>query len=383
MFRKKYFLFIFSLFIFIDCSAQPGDLPVNISLYKNTAGDSLWLNVSINSYTRPSSLMLIASLENAEVRDTFFIPVIDSMTQYCFVFPDSINDNLFLQTFFFPGIFRISGEVNRLKKSSPVEAIFITANNRIYNKTISFSEDNKFILPAIVFEKQASLAFNYADTKKSKSHPDISIKLSPTAADFKELVYSTKIKRLNDTAAGKTLTTLLSESTGKVRNRDSKFKTLKNVEVIGIKKSEIQKFNEAYSTGLFNNTSERVIDCLNNTDILSYPNCINYLQGRIPGLIINNNKNGEMGITWRGKEVRSFFIDEIAVDIQQILFTNTAEIAMLKVYPPPFFGSLNGDGGAIALYTRKGEYIRPGTMNTQWLFTIKGYASQVNVLFEK
>ena len=382
MFRKKYLLFICSFFIFINCSAQSSDLPVNISLYKNTAGDSLWLNVSIGSYPKPSSLMFIASLENAQVRDTFFIPVIDSIAQYCFVFPDSINDNLLLQTYFFPGIFRVSGEVIRQKKTSPVEAVFITDNNRVYNKTISILNDNQFILPALVFEKQASLAFNYADTKKWKSHPDISIKISPTAADFKELVYSAKIKRLNDTATSKTLTTQSPDSTGKERNRDSKFKTLKSVEVVGIKKSEIQKFNEAYSTGLFNDGSERVIDCLNNTDILSYPDCISYLQGRVAGLTVGYNE-GEIVVRWRGNIMKAFFIDEISVDIEQITGVNPAEIAMIKVYPPPFFGALNGDGGAVAIYTRRGEYVKQNDSNVRWLFKVKGYSPPLNVLFEK
>lgn len=325
--------------------------------------------------------MLVATLENTQLKDTFFIPVIDSLAQYCFVFPDSINDNLFLRAYFFPGIFRVSGEVNRPKKSSPVEAIFITDNNRVYNKTISLLNDNQFILPALVFEKQASLAFNYVDAKKWKSHPDISIKISPTAVDFKELVYSTEIKRLNNTTTGKTLNTLSPDSLDKVKNPDSKFKTLKTVEVVGIKKSEIQKFNEEYSTGLFNDGSERVIDCLNNTDILSYPDCISYLQGRVAGLNIVYN-GGEIVVKWRGNTMKAFFIDEISVDIEQITGVNPAEIAMIKVYPPPFFGALNGDGGAVAIYTRRGEYLKQSNNNVQWLFKVKGYTPPVQVLFE-
>ena len=46
-----------------------------------------------------------------------------------------------------------------------------------------------------------------------------------------------------------------------------------------------------------------------------------------------------MIVKWRGHETKAFYIDEIRVDIEQLLGVNTADIAMLKVYPPPFFGS--------------------------------------------
>ena len=86
---------------------------------------------------------------------------------------------------------------------------------------------------------------------------------------------------------------------------------------------------------------------------------------------------------WRGKEMSAFYIDEIAVDLEQMLGMNTADIAMLKVYPPPFFGSSNGSGGAIALYTRRGEYGSTRANDKKWLFTVKGYSPPVYVLFEE
>lgn len=381
MFRNKYLFLFFLLMFTVDAFAQPDSLPVNIILEKNDTGDSLWLTVSINSYTKPGSLMLTASVEDPAKRDTFFLPVIDSVSQFCFVFPPAIQQNLLLQTYFFPGIFKVSGMINDHKRSLTIKAILITDNEKIFTKEITFKDDSRFTLPALVFEKQASLAFNFANNNQWKTHPDMSISVSPAPKDFTELVFSAEIKRADEQKAGQPgKNNILNDSLAKGVKTDPTYKTLEGLDVAASKKSNIEKFNEEYSSGLFRGGSERVIDCIDNNSILSYRNCITYLQTQVPGLMISTELFGETIVRWRGAEMKAFYIDEIAVDIEQVLGINTADIAMLKVYPPPFFGSSNGGGGAIALYTRRGVYNRPGGIN--WLFTIKGYAPQVNVLFE-
>ena len=328
--------------------------------------------------------MFTATLQNVSVQDTFFLPIFDIVPNFCFVFPATIHDNLILQARFYPGIFKVSGVVNNGRKKSPIKAILITDNAQVYNKEISLQHGNEFSLPSLVFEKQASLAFNYADDSKWKYHPDITLTVKPTAADFKQEVFSAMIKHVDE--AGNEQGTEIAAVNDSIINAvtvDKKYKELKAVEVAATKKTKIEKFNEEYSTGFFNDGSERVIDCLDNKEILSYPNCISYLQGRVPGFTVTTDaETGEMIAKWRGQKVKAFFIDEIAVDIEQILTLNTSEIAMLKTYPPPFFGSSNGSGGAIAVYTRRGEYSTTNSRLT-WLFDIKGYAPQVNVLFIK
>jgi hypothetical protein len=381
---KRYFLFACFICLLNIGFAQSDSLPVKITIDKSNTGDSIWLLVAINKYDKTSSLMFTASLQNKAVQDTFFFPVIDSVSNFCLVFPASIHDNLLLQAWFYPGIFKVSGVINNAKKKSPIKAILITDNAQIYNKEITPGNGNQFSLPALVFENQASLAFNYTDDSKWKSHPDITLTVKPTAVDFKQGVFSAMIKHVDE--AGNKQSAEVITATDSIVNSikvDKKYKELKGVEVSATKKRNVEKFNEEYSTGLFNDGSERIIDCLDNKDILSYPDCISYLQGRVPGFTIGTDvETGGMLAKWRGQEVKAFYIDEIPVDLEQVLILNTSEIAMLKTYPPPFFGSSNGAGGAIAVYTRRGEY---GTDKTtlRWLFNIKGYSPQVNVLFNK
>jgi hypothetical protein len=384
MFRKKSFLLLCLLLLFINCFPQSGNPPVKITLEKAITGDSLWITVSINAYTKPSSLMFVASLENTQAKDTFFLPVIDSVSYYCFIYPLSIRENCLLQAYFSPGIFKIAGIVNDHKRSSGIKAILITDNARVYNKEIAIKADSRFELPSLVFEKQASLVLNYTNDNKWKTHPDVAISVSPALKDFTELVFSSEIKRVNGQNAeqpGKK--NIINDSLENGVKADPKYKDLKGVQVAATRKKNIEKFDDEYSTGLFKDPSERVIDCIDDNSILSYPNCINYLQIQVPGLNISTSQFGDMIVKWRGHEMKAFYIDEIPVDLEQLVGVNTADIAMLKVYPPPFFGSSSGDGGAIALYTRRGEYGSPGSKTNKWLFTIKGYAPPMNNLFNK
>lgn len=384
MLLKRYFLFSCFICLFNTGFAQTDSLPVKISIDTQDGSDSIWLSVAIAGYAKPSSLMFIATLQNAAVQDTFFLPVFNEVSYFCFVFPADIHDNLLLQARFYPGIFKVSGVVNNAKKKLAIKAILITDNEKIYNKEIIVQQGNQFSLPPLVFEKQASLAFNYVDDSKWRSHPDVILTVKPTAADFKQAVFTAMVKHV-DEAGNKQLPQIITvnDSIDNPIKVDKKYKELKGVEVVTNKKKKIEKFNEEYSTGLFNDPSEKVIDCLDNPGILSYPNCLNYLQTQVPGLSIGNDPEaGSMIVKWRGQQVKAFYIDEIPVDIEQVLILNTSEIAMLKTYPPPFFGSSNGSGGAIAVYTRSGEYSTTGS-RLNWLFEIRGYSPSVNVIGDK
>ena len=329
--------------------------------------------------------MFTASLKNPALRDTFFLPVIDSVSLFCLIFPAHINDDLLLRAYFSPGIFTIAGQVNSHKKDSAVKAILITENKKLFNKEIALNGSGQFTLPPMVFENKASLVFNYINSPRSRNHPDITLNEYPFSLHFDQLIFSEEINYSVETAntsTNKTADTAKSKQNA-VAAADN-YKTLSEIKLKSIKKSNIDKFNDTYSTALFKDPGERVIDCLDNEYILNYPDCLSYLQTQMAGLSINTGHYGDMILKWRGHEVKLFYIDEIQVDMEQLLGVNTADIAMIKVYSPPFFGaSGNGDGGAIAVYTRRGEYRRADTNGNKWLFTIKGYSPPVRVLFQR
>lgn len=380
MYKKQVPVFLVLCMCKMMIFAQQNTVPLlKLSYQKNDSGDTVVFTINKSPRLNPGSIMLVAKPLNYQRSDTFFFPVIDTLNIFALVIPPVYQfKNILLKGYFYPGIFKVFGRVDR-SKDEPINALIITDNQRIYNKAISLNKLKEFSLPPLVFEKSASLVFNYA-TGKMKEHPDVTIKQYPTVADFTDSIFSETIilkepVNINPAKADPIV------DTGAVFN-DPNGITLQTVTVKGVKKSVAEKFNEENSTGVFNDASEKIIDCLSDDDILSYPDCLSFLRTKIPGIIVNVNKFGESIVKWRGHETKAFFIDEIPVDIEQILNMSVADIAIVKSYPPPFFGGAgNGDGGAIAIYTRKGEYTRPGTTVKKWIFSIRGYSNAMHVLF--
>jgi len=376
-----------SLFLLIVCclcattfyGQQTGS--VTISSEKSAANDTIWLSIVASPNTKPGTLMVVAASSQINAFDTSYYPVIDSASTVALAVPPDFRTGLLqLRAYFYPKIFEVTGKVLSKTKKKPVNALLITANQRIYNKTLDLTEDNRFALPGLVFEKQGSLIFNYT-AKDEKDHPDVSIEQIPTTADFSDMVLDQRFvfsPQTDTTTKGKPVRVPV------IVKRDStkKYKVLENVTVTGKRKSGADKFNDAYVSDLFKSADEKVINCIDNSNILSFPDCISYLRTQIPGVSIGIDKFGENYMQWRGHETKAFYIDEIPVDIDQLLAINPSDIAIIKVYPPPYsLAGGMGDGGAVAIYTRRGEFRTNNAEPNKWLFSIKGYSSPIHNLF--
>jgi hypothetical protein len=127
--------------------------------------------------------------------------------------------------------------------------------------------------------------------------------------------------------------------------------TLKEVIVHSKVKTRVQELNEQYTSGLFANGDGYSFDM---TDEISGQGVLAFLQGRVPGLTINNPYSIDASATWRGSST-SFYVNEFQAEPDQVNTLSISDIAYVKVFRPPFFGGFGGGGGgAIAIYTKKG-----------------------------
>jgi hypothetical protein len=70
------------------------------------------------------------------------------------------------------------------------------------------------------------------------------------------------------------------------------------------------------------------------------------------------------------------------VDIDQVMMLDVTTIAYMKLLPTVLVGSMNpGNGGAVVVYTRKGDFVRPGSFQNNYIFSIKGYTPSEYILF--
>jgi hypothetical protein len=152
--------------------------PIDISYQKSAANDTIWVFAKTSQETKPGTLMLVTTANNALKSDTAFFPIIDTISAFILAIPQEYRTGaLQLQAFFYPKIFHVKGKILSKVKNKTINAVLITDNQRIYNKALSLSGDNEFSLPGLVFNTKASLIFNYA-TDDKKNHPDVSINRS-------------------------------------------------------------------------------------------------------------------------------------------------------------------------------------------------------------
>ena len=133
------------------------------------------------------------------------------------------------------------------------------------------------------------------------------------------------------------------------------------ISLIGMCQTQVSKnksrsdiLNEQYASGLFKNAEGNIID-VENENVGSYFNILDWLEGRVSGLQVFVSKSGARIPVIRGT-VASIFVDEMRMDPSFLNSISTSDIAMIKVIKGPFAGAIgNGGGGTIAIYTFKGE----------------------------
>lgn len=126
---------------------------------------------------------------------------------------------------------------------------------------------------------------------------------------------------------------------------------LKEVKVEEKKIKPEEELDKRYTSGMFSGGDGIVFDLTNQPAM--YQNIFQYLQSRVAGLQITGDLNNP-SISWRGGSP-TFYLNEMPTDIQMLSTMNVSDIAMVKVFRPPFMGGFNGSNGAIAVYMKRGD----------------------------
>ena len=151
-----------------------------------------------------------------------------------------------------------------------------------------------------------------------------------------------------------------------------KVKTLKEVIITGKKKSKQEIMDEQYTSGLFSGGDSKIFLPEDDPAFLSSQTLLHYLQGRVAGLQVSPS-GAESSITWRGSKT-NLFINEITTDASAIENIPMSDVAMVKIFSPPFFGAFGGGGGgAIAVYLKKGAAANQTSKGLDYA-NIPGYA---------
>lgn len=149
-------------------------------------------------------------------------------------------------------------------------------------------------------------------------------------------------------------------------------KMLENVIVKTKAKSPTEIMDQKYTSGFFSGGDNYQFDLVDDPTAFASGDVFRYLQAKVAGLQINTSSNPPT-LQWRGGSP-GLFVNEIETDADMISSIPISDIAYVKVFRPPFFGGFNGSNGAIAIYTRKGDDVKPVPGKGLSINTITGYS---------
>ncbi|RYY71382.1 MAG: hypothetical protein EOO13_03310 [Chitinophagaceae bacterium] len=211
--------------------------------------------------------------------------------------------------------------------------------NKRLTDMASFSFKNNFV-PSPIVDKGLAAAISYAPQPPKA----LALKSIQQNDAYKELLASQKIK------------------------------VLETVSVSARAKTAEEKLDAEYASSMFTSGNSKIFNIADDPFANSATTVLDYLRGRVAGLQISTSGAEEGSITRRGSTTE-VFLNEMPADIALIQSTPMSNVAMIKVFDPPFFGSFGGGaGGAVAVYTKKGAAARADIKGLS-LANIQGYSS--------
>jgi hypothetical protein len=152
--------------------------------------------------------------------------------------------------------------------------------------------------------------------------------------------------------------------------RRAEGEVLTGVTVTATKKTPIQILDEKYASGMFAGDAKQ-FDLINDPRAATSFNIFQYLQAQVAGLQVNTTSTPPT-MTWRGGSPQ-LYLDEFPTDAETVANMPVSNIAYVKVFRPPFMGGINGGNGGIAIYTRRGDDVKPEPGKGLNSSNIRGY----------
>lgn len=252
----------------------------------------------------------------------------------------------------------IEGKVYGIDKSllrgKDVMGILQSKNSANRLLTSSVHDDGSFLFPDLLFYDTAQLyyQFNNDKNKDLTSRGSFNIKSSllnmpmsiqPEEAWMYGYTRKDSVVAKNKQVAERYFSQLTPQKT----------KVLQAVVIKAKQKSKAQEMDEKYTSGLFSGGDGYTFVTEDDPFANASQTVLTYLQGKVAGLQVTGS-GSTATVAWRGG-TPSFFLNESPTDLSMVQDMPMSDIAMIKVFRPPFLGAIGGGAnGAIAVYVKKG-----------------------------
>lgn len=375
---KKYFVTVIALIASLSISkiyGQTENDSIAISLSKPVylQGDSLELRVYypnyINKKLKSATAHIWIDHLGTKQRWKFRYPMIEGEVNAALKISEQIpSGNYAISCLIQSGFYRMQGQViERDKKDTVINYMMRTSTKQMMVDRVKVDAKGFFTMKPMLFQDTASFYFSPVQ-KPKKNYLAILLK-TPVDSAFEPAAIQTAFF-----SVGKPGEYINKKIDYNLSLDDPEFGSdLPNVTVYTKAKTKVQEYAESYTSGLFKNDNAYVFDGLGNDELAQSQSLAWYLQQKVPGLNVAIDSANNEVFKWR-EEICSIFIDEFEVMPGEQTMVFPRDIAMIKVFRPPFqFSSTTGFGGAIAIYTKKGKFV--DNNGAKFSFILKGYTA--------
>ncbi|MBC7721011.1 MAG: hypothetical protein H7068_03255 [Pedobacter sp.] len=238
---------------------------------------------------------------------------------------------------------------------------------------VPLGQDGSFTLTGAIFFDSIRVFYQYLGDKKLEKKSELVFNNGFLKPQFSAI--NANLWMFNDTLETQRAR-YLSQKQAELERLMAKT-NLQEVIVKSKSKTPMDILDEKYTTGFFSNGDAKQFDLRNDGRATASQSIFDYLQGLVAGLQITPSPDGKYSLNWRGGSP-DLYLNEMKVDIDQVINTPMTDIAYVKVFRPPFFGSaFGGASGAIAVYSQKASDVNAFTDKNSNLENqyIEGYSA--------
>ncbi len=352
---KKALLF-FAVIAALNASSQ-NTLNVQLNKANYEIGDSIIFSCTQPELIKDSNVAATLNvwIENIISHKKWFYryPMLKGMAAGQLIISDLLSNGDYAMNFVVQrSFFSIDGKVaDYSRRDGELNYIMFNKDGSSFTGSVIPAPDGVFRVPGLLFENEASFVFT-PSKKNTVNELDIEI-VTQLDSTFSPYATATKLIHLGE---------------GKISNAvaaDYHFSydyfytqaILPKVIVKTKKKTEPDEPGETVTANGY------VFDGLKSKDIANSTTIYQFLQARIPGLMVSPNGKGGYIVTWRRERV-SVFQDRFRVTTDT--YINTQDIAKIRVYMSP------SGRGSISVTMKKGSERLPESKGNH-RFEISGY----------
>lgn len=357
-------------------AAQDKD-SITIELNKTSflPGDSINIDVALYDYKKVAKTATIQLwVENIETgrKWKYRYPLINGQLSARLIVDSTLSPGTYAFNFLLhKTFFSINGNVqNAGKKDAALNYLMISKSRQTMMDVLPLTSEHSFSIKNLLFQDSAFIIFSKPGQKNNELLVNINTPLDSSFTPAAVCTYFITVaapqgmgKPQVDTA--KYLFALT----------DTKYKILMPEVVVTAKSAKrLENFIDENVTGVFTSDEGITLDGISSDEMANAPDLYIYLTTKVAGLRIErDNESGMQSFKWRG-QATDLFINEIRLDRDMPLAINPSDIAMIKIFRPgtSLLSDASG-GGAIAIYTKTGDYNQ--ATNRNYSFYIVGYTA--------